>query len=107
MLCSIEILGNKQPQDSGQMANVAYLPRTQNANISEWLNGDDLNPPCGHGNTALIVVGGPWTDRDSRKNGSGKAVHMAKGSSKSVNTRGIGRCERLHERSDHGIKKSV
>lgn len=25
------ILGNQQPQDSGQMANVAYLPKTQNA----------------------------------------------------------------------------
>ena len=25
------ILGNQQPQDSGQMANVAYLPKTQKA----------------------------------------------------------------------------
>ena len=58
-LCRYGILGSRQPQDSGQMANVAYLPKTQNANVSIWLNGDDLNPLSGHGYTASIVVWGP------------------------------------------------
>ena len=31
MLYGGVILGNQQPQDNGQMANVAYLPKTQKA----------------------------------------------------------------------------
>ena len=34
-----------------------------------------------HGNGAVVVVRGPWIDKDSRKNGSGKTAYMAKGSS--------------------------
>ena len=37
-----------------------------------------------HGNGAVVVVRGPWSDKDSRKNGSGNAVHMAKGRSQCV-----------------------
>ena len=45
----------------------------------------------GHGNTAPVVVREIWKDRYSRKNGSGKAAHTAKGSSLSINTK-KGRC---------------
>lgn len=56
-------------------------PTTRKA-ILTYATGDDLNLFYNrHGYTALIVVGEPWNDRDSRKNGSGKAAHMAKGSS--------------------------
>lgn len=47
-----------------------------------YATGDDLNPLiCGHGYTAPIVARGLWIYRDSRKNGSGRAAHMTKGSS--------------------------
>ncbi len=50
-----------------------------------------------HGNGAVVVVRGPWIDKDSRKSEANNNAHMAKDGSLLFNTKTGRMCETLRE----------